>query len=476
MVTAFERRAMQLEQPFGIDLIWRRSRAYTVDYKTYNKLLERGKQEQKSDKEEGRSETETYLIIDSFCEIEEYDRVSEVAAITRPNILVILSIICFVTGKPLTTFGFHSTFSTVAKPDAKLPMNNTLLELEGEDYSASLTEVLEAMRVLPAEKQTLIYSLLDRWRKGSYLSEENEESYLYEDEAVLACFHILELLGNEYGSMIDTDTDKKVKAFTEEILTNVFFINNIKTSADLSKLIHTTLGAYKTVKPKILRMMKEQGMLKPKSKALIERFLDHRNAIAHGRVNLYEDKAIYPLKPFFTHIKDIYLDIETIRIVSARAIAAFLGTTLWQDEWDDLIASELPTYEHVQTFNRGRHYDKLTWRQLEDGDDNGVGVGVLIHYYRNDTLKFVPFGLALCKYIQELELTEKNAMLVLYVAAILADSTDAAVAARSQELLTGIKDSKLQARFQMRDVLKELAYQGKEPQWLKAFLILRVTQ
>jgi len=110
MVKAFERRAMQLESPFKVDFTWRWSRAHTVNYKTYNKLLNRGRQEKNADLEAGRSENQVYLIIDSFCEIEEYDRVTEVAAITRPNILVILSIICFVTEKPLTTFGFFSGF------------------------------------------------------------------------------------------------------------------------------------------------------------------------------------------------------------------------------------------------------------------------------------------------------------------------------------------------------------------------------
>jgi len=329
---------------------------------------------------------------------------------------------------------------------------------------------------MPEEKQTLIYSLLDRWRKASYLGEQNEDSYLYEDEAVLAYFHILELLGNQYGSMIDLDADQKVQSFTREILENVFFIDNAKTNADLVKLIHTTLSAYKSVKPKILRMMQEQGMLEPKSKALIERFLEYRNAIAHGQVNLYEDKTIYPLKPFFTHIKDIYADIESIRIVSARAIGAFLGTTLWEDQWHELIASELPPFEYVQLFNRQRVYDKMTWQQIEAGNNNGVGVDVLIHYYSKGTLKLMPFGQALAKYIREVELQEENAMLLLYVAAILADSIDASVAERSRELLIAIKDSEFQARFEMRDVLKELTYQGKEPQWLKSFLIERAVR
>jgi hypothetical protein len=474
MVTVFEQRATSLEQPFNLDLTWDRSRAYTVNYKTYNELLKRGKLEQKNDLEEGRSADDRYLIIDSYCEIEVYDRISELAPITRPRILVMLGIITFVTGKALTPFGFFNSHTSIAKPGSANPEKEPYLVLDGHEYSKELKEILGAMHVLPIDQQTLIYSLLDRWRKACYLEEESEDSYLYEDETILACFHILELLGNQYGNHLDNDTNVKVQAFTIDVLENVFFIQNKNIQAELAKLIHTTLSGQKTVKPKILRMLQEIGLLQPKSKALIERFLGHRNAIAHGRENLYEAKAaIYPLKPYFNHLKDIYEDIDTIRIVSARAIAAFLGTSLWKEEWDNLIENEVPVYEEVQAFNKAKLYEGMTWQEVESGTMQGVNVAVLIHYYRKGPLAFPPFGIALSKYIREVELSEDNAYLVLYTSAILADSTDASIAAASQKQMAALYDSQLLARHEIRDVLKELTYQGKDPRWLKAYLIER---
>jgi len=474
MVTVFERRATSLEQPFDLDLTWDRSRAYTVDYRTYNELLNRGKLEQKNDREEGRSADDRYLIIDSYCEIEVYDRITELAPITRPRILVMLGIITFVTGKALTPFGFFSSHTNVAKQVSANPDKEPFLVLNGRNYSVELKEMLKVMLVLPTDRQILIYSLLDRWRKACYLEEESEDSYLYEDETILACFHILELLGDQYSNHLDNDTDVKVQAFTIDVLENVFYIKNKNIHSELAKLIHTTLSGQKTVKPKILRMLQELGLLQPKSKALIERFLGHRNAIAHGRENLYEAKAaIYPLKPFFNHLKDIYEDIDTIRIVSARTIAAFLGTSLWKEEWDNLIDNEVPVYEEVQAFNKARLYEGMTWQEVETGTTRGVNVTVLIHYYRKGTLAIQPFSMALSKYIREVELSEYNAYLVLYTAAILGDSTDASIAAASQKQMAALYDSQLLARHEIRDVLKELTYQGKEPRWLKAYLIER---
>ncbi|QQD14357.1 hypothetical protein [Sphingobacterium sp. UDSM-2020] len=477
MVTVFERRAMWFESEFEIDMNWGKSRAYTVDYPTYNKLMNRANVVQETDQKEEYSKDGKYLLVDSFCEIEEFDRVSEIASIIRPNILVILSIICFVTDEPLTTFDFFSSFSNIVNNPGGVSLDHeTKLTRDDNDNSSALRELLEAMNRLSPDKQRLIFSLLDRWRKASYLKVESEESFLYEDEAILACFHILELLGEQYAINIKVDIDQKVRTFASEVLEDIFFIQNNQIHGDLVKLLHSTLDAYRTVKPNILRMMQELQLLQPKSKALIERFLHHRNAIAHGRVNLYEDKVIYPLKPFFSHMKDIYEDIETVRIVSARAIAAYLGTSLWETEWNDVIDSELPPYEQVQAFNRNRIYQGLSWQELEEGQNDHINVAVLIHYYRKGTLKLHPFAQALGKYIREVQLSENNAMLVLYVATILADCTEQSIADSARNLLIKLKDSQFRERFDMRDVVKELSYQGKEPLWLKQFLIERATR
>jgi hypothetical protein len=474
MITVFERRAAILESPFELDLIWDRSRAYAVNYKTYNKLLSRGKEEQKNDRLERRSVKDRYLIIDSYCEIEIYDRITELAAITRPRILVILGIITFVTGKALTPFGFASSFTNVVTPGFSYPVSKPKLRLDGHNFSRDLKEMLGAMQVMPTERQILIFSLIDRWRKACYLEEESEDSYLYEDETILACFHILELLGDQYNELIDQEIHNRVQAFTADVLEDVFFIKSNQTQADLAKLINSTLIAHKTVKPKILQMFKELGLLQPKSKALVERFLAHRNAIAHGRENLYESKAaIYPLKPFFNHLKDIYEDIDTIRIVSARAIAAFLGTALWQSEWNEILDNEVQVYEHVQDFNRSREYDTLNWQEIETGNTHGVNIAVLIHYYRRGILPIQPFTVALAKYIREVQLSEDNAFSVLYTAAILADSADGNVAIPAKAHLAALYDGDLLAKHEIRDVLKELSYQGKAPKWLKSYLIKR---
>lgn len=474
MITVFERRATSLDQPFDLDLTWDRSRAYTVDYKTYNELLNRGEREQQNDREEGRSADDRYLIIDSYCEIEVYDRISELAPITRPRIFVMLGIITFVTGKALTPLDFFSSYTNVAKTGSANPEKKPHLVSGGRDYSPELKEMLQVMQAIPADRQILIYSLLDRWRKACYLEEKSEDSFLYEDETILACFHILELLGDQYSDHLDSDTNVKVQAFTVDVLENIFFIKNKNTQVELAKLIYTMLSAQKTVKPKILRMFRELGLLQPKSKALIERFLGHRNAIAHGRENLYEAKAaIYPLKPFFNHLKDIYEDIDTIRIVSARAIAAYLGASLWEEEWDNLIDNEVPVYEEVQAFNKAKLYEGMTWQEIENSNTQEVNVAVLIHYYRKGTLAIQPFTMALNKYIREAELSENNAHLILYTAAILADSGDAAIAAASQKQLSVLYDSQFVVRHEIRDVLKELIYQGRQPQWLKAYLIER---
>src|SRR5690606_35311752 len=120
MPTVFERKALALESEFELDITWNRSRAYTVDYEAYNRLFDRTKEHQQNDEQDGRGHNTKYLIVDSYCEIEEFDRISESAPVTRPRILVMLSMICFATGNPITPFGFFTSFTHVAHPEANV--------------------------------------------------------------------------------------------------------------------------------------------------------------------------------------------------------------------------------------------------------------------------------------------------------------------------------------------------------------------
>ena len=474
MITVLERKATRLETPFELELLWDRSRAYTVGYENYLKLTGNGTFDSPDDGNEEDLINSRYLIVDSFAEIEVFDRVTEVAAITRPRLLVILGIITYVTGEPLTPMVFSSGHSVVVDPKSANPKNNPRLIMNDEDYSVKLEELVAAMLAMNSDKLILIYSLLDRWRKACYLTNESEESFLYEDEAILAFFHILELLGNQFKDQLSSESDKYVHAFASSVLGDVYFIENKKTQADFERLINSTLNAYKTLKPRILRMLRELDMLDPKSRAMIDRFINHRNTVAHGRENLYESKtAIYPLKPFFNHVKDIYEDIDTIRVLTARAIAAFIGTTLWLDEWEFVVDEEVPVYEALQTFIKDQTYRSLSWKEMEVGDFQGVNVGTFINYFLRGKLATQPFTQSLTGYISNVELSKNNAMAVLYVASVIADSSTSDVALASQKKLVEILDNKLLEVYEVRDALKEMTYQGKEPRWLKNFLIER---
>lgn len=276
MPTVFDRRASPLEKDFDLDLTWNRSRAYTVDYDTYNSLFNRDEHDKENDRQDENERETKYLIVDSFCEVEEFDRITESAPVTRPRILVMLGMICLATGEALTPFGFFTSFANVAHADDNVGNHETKLIIGDVDFSAKLSELLSAMNDLPEAKRPLVFSLLDRWRKASYLDEENIDSYLYEDETILACFHILEMLADEYRDELDQEVSTKIMAFVTDVLENSLFIKNTQSNNDLARLLHNSMEAYKTVKPKIFRMMRKLNMLEPKSRALIERFLSHR--------------------------------------------------------------------------------------------------------------------------------------------------------------------------------------------------------
>lgn len=217
-------------------------------------------------------------------------------------------------------------------------------------------------------------------------------------------------------------------------------------------------------------MLDKLNLLNGKSQAIVERFLVHRNAIAHGQKGLYEDWAIYPLKPFFTQINDIYESIETIRIATGRTIAAYKGLGLWQKEWDSLMETEPAPYELVQKFQRNKSLINLSPDDFISGTVDGVTPGVLAYYFLKGKLKPIPFEQILTDFVVQVIPDEDNAMDLLYITIVLADSSNQTTAARYRDTISQLRQSDWTARSTYSDVLKEIEHQGFSLSWFPEFL------
>jgi hypothetical protein len=53
-----------------------------------------------------------------------------------------------------------------------------------------------------------------------------------------------------------------------------------------------------TLRSKLLNMLKELNIYDLKTEAIVGRYIGHRNAIGHGRKNLYQDKLVFSFETF----------------------------------------------------------------------------------------------------------------------------------------------------------------------------------
>ena len=161
------------------------------------------------------------IKIVSFADMEEFYGVMEASRFTKSEILAIESIITFFTGNPFVEYCGYNQRTSVEQ--IKVKEKDIVLKIGKKDYTSDLILLLDKIE---ADKETTI-SLLDRWRKATYLVKESVDANLYHDEAILDYFHIIELLSEVYKDELNEKMNGSInlllKKFYEDNLTYNFF-------------------------------------------------------------------------------------------------------------------------------------------------------------------------------------------------------------------------------------------------------------
>jgi hypothetical protein len=89
------------------------------------------------------------------------------------------------------------------------------------------------------------------------------------------------------------------------------------------------------------------------------------------------------LKPFFSFIKDINENLESIKILSAKCISSFLGLKVWDIEWQITLLMEPTPFSLVQNFLHLEKYKTLSAKEFKNGQIDGITPEILIYYYVN---------------------------------------------------------------------------------------------
>ena len=293
----------------------------------------------KSEKEKGTKSEFGFLRLSIEYELKEYESNLDGAIFSRPLYLSLLGIISFLLEKPFDVFGLSVSFSMFPEGISGLKISKEIkLETNDGDLTNELTELIEVLKKSNEHEKSLTFSLLDRWRKALHFEKDSEVTLLYNDEATLSYFHVLELLGDVYSTSLKNKSKILIKKFVNDFNEEILSFNNEALENEnnsKSKLLSNLLEKDISVSSKILYLLKKFDLYSNQTAFWIKNAIDERNNVAHGR-RVHYNKAIFPVKPFFPLIKNNLYPLEYLRIFTAKVISSHLGISAFNYRWEEI--------------------------------------------------------------------------------------------------------------------------------------------
>lgn len=443
---------------FKADFYIANSHVYTVSRAKYLKLCPPSIDPPEDAEEWGINDHGCYLIVDSTFELEPYDSVIEGAAKLRPQLLVIHGLLSFFTNEVFVSYNdIHGEKRVIPGKHISPTRKKPVLSINGTIHDADLKKTLDAINHGDEEKKTLLYTLFERWRKALFLEAESIDSYIHIDEAVLAYIHVLEVLSDEFAGLLKQELRQQREKLVQEIITiAISDINNKETA--VNKLIDQLKASVPGLLSKLRKMLKELNLYDLKTEMIVVRFVEHRNAIAHGRKNLYQDKVVFPLKPFFSFIKDIDENIWAIKILSAKVISAYLSLNAWNEEWEIVKLMEFTPLSLVKGFLQKKKYSSLSDQEFLEGKIDDISPATLAYYTLKDKISIADLEKASSAIILSAKLNKEPCIGLFRAAVLLSDSTDLLLATKCMKIITMVHARRWGHYSNIRDILKEHEY------------------
>jgi hypothetical protein len=428
----------------------------------------------KIDPSKKKVKNKKYLCISIEIQLDEFESVLDGAAYARPRLLITLGLLTFLTQELFTSFSFYSSSTVVGKlerPDIK----KFKFKFNKINFINDLKIIVAFVNSDLESDKRLFYSLIDRYRKALFLEKESEDNMIHDDEVLLSHFHILELLSTKYSIKQKQLATQSIKQFSETILKDIYLLegNSLQSEqSSKSKLVESLFISELPVASKVMFMFQEQGILTRRLKSFISDLIKDRNSVAHGR-QVYQERVIFPVPPFFPLIRNREYSFEMLRILSGRAISIFLGLDHLEEEWNDFEENLMPSIDELNKFISEKRFEKITIDDFYAGSDSDITPYTIAYYLLNKKLKAenaIPVLSNLVLKYRKIE--DEIIQLILAVVLIVDISTDKLKEKCIDIIKLSSKNGWL-PNFKMRDVLYHLEYLGHEPKTLREMITKR---
>lgn len=409
--------------------------------------------------------------------IDIFDSVHESARYSRPKLLVVLGVLSFITGRNFSVYEVTDSISSVSNVKEN-KIKEVKCIIDGVDYSNQLEAICNSINSETDLKNTLFFSLLDRWRKAQYQLIESEGEGLFEDESLLSFFHILELLVSEYQDEQKAEAIEKIDIFINELMSTTFKYRGPSLDGKVNeknKVLKEILlsGDLISIGSKINYMFEKQGLLDERVQYLLQELIAARNSIAHGR-QVFRESLIWPLPPFFMlHVNHFNLGYF-ICILTARSIACHYKLDLWKCEWESILQKLPPPLDVIKSFIKNKRYQGLSTERFYSGDIDHVTPASIVYAYVKGKIKFTDFESCFIEHINYINLACENTTGIdepLYILIILADSGIKEVSEYSKRNIQSIYDNKSFFMSNIKDYLRFVEHYSIKSNWFRKWIV-----
>lgn len=413
-----------------------------------------------------------YLVVEILTEIKDFESANDAAAHARPKLLVVLSLLSLFCDWPFTPFMSFQGGARVADALSKIAEARFVIGEEQENYTDELQKVLNAMTNAEQHGKRLIYSLLDRWRKARHMQEESQDSMEYDDEVVIAYFHVMELLGTEYYNKLRTNIKTEVAAYLDKIYGGMLLFEGeyLKTTIfSKTGLTEQIILDGLPVAGKVLFALNELGITGVRLKHLLNNLIKDRNSVAHGRT-VYQDKIIFPVPPFFPNAKLNEYSLDTLKTLAAHAICRFAGSKLYSERWKLEDSNLIPTPDEIKAFVNNGKYKRLSNSDFVAGTVDDINPGA-ISWSMLDKKTTLAKGLEIFSdYLKNIAEDESEITQVVLAAALMVDVAIGDQLAQCEKVLQIAAKNQWHLFGSMRNILSFLEYNGWEPKHLEKMI------
>ena len=419
------------------------------------------------------SDKKAFLVIEVWTELDDTESFKNVFLYTRTPILILLSVISYLSDHPLTIYEAKSSVSDIVSDEEPNKIKVSKFVHNQVDKSGDLLRILEAIYQGGESVNEFIVSILSRWHKARYLEEQSDAS-LYYEESFLVYFHIIELCSNHYSSQQSKEAQDQIERFTRELLSNTLKLRDNQLeqiSQEKYKAVRSILLAdgQISITSKTCYFLDQVKLLDIKTQYFVEQLVKIRNTIAHGcPVN---HKALnWPLPPFFSINGDVENFIFEIRAFTGRVIGAYLSIEAWMDEWVAVHSWLHVPPEYIKKFISASSFKSITPTDFLKGAIDGVRPSSLVKQFLSNKLKLRELEIGLRSFLLDVEVNEDSAFEIFEASIVLADSLDKILSDKCRSIVINIHKNQLVWYSNIKDVLRKIEQQGVNLVWFREWI------